>query len=516
MDDEKSGDQIENKPEQEQQVRSLEQHEREPEHHERSQGQRRHSLEQQRRPPEQHMRPPEQYRRNNNQQRRPPELRGRSPVQYTRSTGQYRRPPEQYRYPPEQYRRSPGQYRRPPDQYGYPPDQHRRLPETNRSGKTLRTALIIVNIALVTILLVSLVFKPSITEIWQKIFPESTQKTPGALVNIADNSAAGGAAGSASGSAAGGATNSAMDEFSGSAAFGMPGNSLVNLTGGDAAAGGATASSDSLEDPAIGDKPTTGPVIGGAQELTIQFTAPIRVDEVEDTHYLELINNNYSISQYFANLMDNEPDAELIVSAWPTVAVSTTDIAIHTKTLEALAELMAAAREAGAGSFYISSGYRDYDKQSQIYDEMEDKSYAQPPNYSEHQTGLAADILAKGVLQANMATTKEGRWLAANSWKYGLIMRYDENKRDITGIAGEPWHYRYVGQPHAWFCFRNNICLEEYIGYLGETGGYSITYDGIVYNVSYQSPDNGKIYAPENMEYNISGDNTGNYIITAW
>ena len=309
-------------------------------------------------------------------------------------------------------------------------------------------------------------------------FFSNAQNTQGAIGSNAESGAAAGMAGSA-----GSAAWSPADDYA------------------DDAAGGTTGS---------------GVVIGGVQKLTIQFTKQIRVINIEDTRYLELINNDHHISQEVANLMDNEPDAGIIVSAWPTVPVSTTDITVHKKTLEALAELIAAARETVAGSYYISSGYRDYDKQSQIYDEMDDKSYAQPPNYSEHQTGLAVDILSMGIPQASMAASREGRWLAANSWKYGLIMRYDENKKDITGIAGEPWHYRYVGQPHAWVCYQNNICLEEYIGFLKDYGGYSAKYDGKEYYVSYQTPEFGALFAPDNMEYNVSSDNTGNYIITAW
>ena len=241
---------------------------------------------------------------------------------------------------------------------------------------------------------------------------------------------------------------------------------------------------------------------------TLIFTVPVHIAEITDTRYLELVNFEYSIN--------GEPDNGLIVSAWPSVPVRVTDITLHKTALEAVSELFGAANEAGIGSFYVSSGYRDYDTQKQVYNDMQDKSFAQPPNHSEHQAGLAADILAMGVLQSEMADSHEGQWLAKNAWKHGLVLRYTEEKRDITGIAGEPWHFRYIGHPHAWYCQQQNLCFEEYIQLLKENGGYRATLDGKTYSVLYQVPQNSIIYVPGHQNYYISGDNTGGFIITAW
>ena len=75
------------------------------------------------------------------------------------------------------------------------------------------------------------------------------------------------------------------------------------------------------------------------------------------------------------------------------------------------------------------------------------------PGTSEHQTGLAVDI--KG-------SQKVYDWLAKNSWKYGFILRYPEDKTDITGIIFEPWHFRYVGEAMAKDVYESGLCLEEY------------------------------------------------------
>ena len=237
-------------------------------------------------------------------------------------------------------------------------------------------------------------------------------------------------------------------------------------------------------------------------------TIPVRVGNIADTRCLELINRDHKIG--------GEPADGRIVPAWPAVPVSAQTVSMHEMLLEAVRGLFAAAREANAGStFYVSSGYRDFEAQKKTYDEAPDKSFVQPPGCSEHQTGLAADILALDIGQANMAVSREGQWLSQNAWKHGLILRYPEDKQGITNISFEPWHFRYIGQPHAWYCRENNLCLEEYIQLLKASGGYRVMLDGAAYSVLYQIPRNGIIYVPEGLDYNISGDNTGGYIITA-
>lgn len=87
------------------------------------------------------------------------------------------------------------------------------------------------------------------------------------------------------------------------------------------------------------------------------------------------------------------------------------------------------------------------------------------PGTSEHQTGLAIDIVTpyhQG-LDAGFADTEAGQWLSKNAWKYGFILRYPEGKEDITGYMYESWHYRYVGPLHAKLIKESGLCLEEYL-----------------------------------------------------
>ena len=76
------------------------------------------------------------------------------------------------------------------------------------------------------------------------------------------------------------------------------------------------------------------------------------------------------------------------------------------------------------------------------------------PDTSEHQLGLSVDLVGKEV----------NAWLAAHCWDYGFILRYPENKQHITGIANEPWHFRYVGKEVSLDMKNSGLCLEEYLG----------------------------------------------------
>ena len=96
---------------------------------------------------------------------------------------------------------------------------------------------------------------------------------------------------------------------------------------------------------------------------------------------------------------------------------------------------------------------------SQGYGESEARALAEDwvalPGTSEHELGLAADI--------NGASYDLYIWLQQNSWRYGFIQRYPEDKTDITGISHEPWHYRYVGMDAAKEIYESGLCLEEYL-----------------------------------------------------
>ena len=122
------------------------------------------------------------------------------------------------------------------------------------------------------------------------------------------------------------------------------------------------------------------------------------------------------------------------------------------------------------------SGWRSRAEQQAIWDDTRaregdafTRQYVALPGCSEHQTGLALDIVAAGyqILDEEQEDTAEQKWLMENSWKYGFILRYPSEKSDITGIGYEPWHYRYVGKAAAADIYRTGVCLEEYLSQEG-------------------------------------------------
>lgn len=122
---------------------------------------------------------------------------------------------------------------------------------------------------------------------------------------------------------------------------------------------------------------------------------------------------------------------------------------------KALESLDAAAKQQGI-IINLQSGYRSYSFQQNLYSyyvktqgQNAANMYSAKPGYSEHQTGLAAD-LGDGSdsscdIQECFSSTAAGVWLSANSYKFGFILRYSKGLESVTGYAYEPWHYRYVG-----------------------------------------------------------------------
>jgi len=137
-----------------------------------------------------------------------------------------------------------------------------------------------------------------------------------------------------------------------------------------------------------------------------------------------------------------------------------------------LKELFDGATKAGY-QLRLSSGYRSYSYQVKVYN-SEVKAYGQAkadaesarPGYSEHQTGLAADVSpVSGTcdLSQCFGTTPEGKWLAANAYRYGFVIRYPQGKESITGYEYEPWHIRYIGAEAATEMHKEGVqTLEEF------------------------------------------------------
>lgn len=129
---------------------------------------------------------------------------------------------------------------------------------------------------------------------------------------------------------------------------------------------------------------------------------------------------------------------------------------------KAMIDLAEAAVRDGISTLQLNSAYRSADHQAILYEQY-GEDYALPANYSEHQTGLAIDI---GVTTGKIEGTAAEKWLAKNAAAYGFVLRYPAHKVDVTNIAFEPWHFRYVGLPHSLIMQDEDLVLEEYLDYL--------------------------------------------------
>ncbi len=172
----------------------------------------------------------------------------------------------------------------------------------------------------------------------------------------------------------------------------------------------------------------------------------------------------------------NPMDADYV----PTLSALSDGTQVDARCIEALRELLTACREAGHAP-YVCSGYRTWDTQSYLFenkvsrlieDGMDEATAREKaatevafPGTSEHQLGLAVDIIDSGytALDEGQAATATQRWLMDNSWRYGFILRYPEDKSELTGIIYEPWHYRYVGRESAADIYESGLCLEEWL-----------------------------------------------------
>lgn len=158
---------------------------------------------------------------------------------------------------------------------------------------------------------------------------------------------------------------------------------------------------------------------------------------------------------------------------------------LHIEACEAFLRMQAAA-EADGVTVWMQSGYRSVEYQADLYQRKTqqylDKGYDEatakelaagivnPPGYSEHNCGLAADLNSPEhtSLDEGFENTAAFAWLCAHAEEYGFILRYPkgEQAEAITEITYEPWHWRYVGAENAARINASGLCFEEYIAAL--------------------------------------------------
>jgi len=166
--------------------------------------------------------------------------------------------------------------------------------------------------------------------------------------------------------------------------------------------------------------------------------------------------------------------ADLVIPEVKRRLSGTSQMQYSNQAVPDLKEMFAAA-SADSITLVFGSGYRSEALQSQFYNsyvaadgqEAADKLSARPGT-SEHQTGLAFDATSVSQtchLETCFEDRPEGKWLAANGYKYGFIIRYPEGKESVTGYSYEPWHMRWVGKDLSAEMQRTNVqTLEEFFG----------------------------------------------------
>ena len=208
------------------------------------------------------------------------------------------------------------------------------------------------------------------------------------------------------------------------------------------------------------------------------------------------------------------------------------DILLEMRTATMLSRLMSELD--CSNSIVPVSGYRSLHEQEQIYtDSMKENGkdftvkYVAHPDRSEHQTGLAIDLAEKkkdiNFIRPHFPYTGICQQFRQKAVQYGFVERYPKGKEEITGIAHEPWHFRYVGYPHSKIMQNNGLTLEEYIEFIK---GYPYQGEHLMLNnakhsieifyVNASDPSQTMVALPEDIPYQISGNNVDGFIITLW
>ncbi len=181
---------------------------------------------------------------------------------------------------------------------------------------------------------------------------------------------------------------------------------------------------------------------------------------------------------------------------------------------------------------YDDDGYRTYQEQQELYQAAIEKygseaaaqSHCALPGTTEHHTGLSVDLYVYTIdgKMYNLDSAANGgsfSWIYENCYKYGFVLRYSS---DVSGVSYEPYHFRYVGYPHAYYMKTNSLSLEEYLDIIRNDHSYSGEHlkftgdDGLNYEVYYvpSAGDITEVSVPESLPYTISGDNINGFIVT--
>ena len=203
--------------------------------------------------------------------------------------------------------------------------------------------------------------------------------------------------------------------------------------------------------------------LGTALEDTWNY--PVSRETLEDSmDVLRLVNKENLLEKSYP-----DQDSEMYRLVEVTAPVTKGTHQLRAVANDALMEMFEAAQADGI-KLYVGSSYRSYRTQEVIHYNRKkslgyDDGYTQVAGGSEHQTGLAADVVSweyRDKFQQSFGKKKEGIWLQENCARFGFILRYPKEKEDITGVKYEPWHVRYVGKEVAVYIIESELTLEEF------------------------------------------------------
>ena len=189
------------------------------------------------------------------------------------------------------------------------------------------------------------------------------------------------------------------------------------------------------------------------------------------------------ISASYRRLCETKPDVD--ISSWqfslftrgrpvlqePPSTVRVGGVPVDARIADDLSQMISDARTKGL-KVYLSCGYTDAAAQEHIYSRAAEKygefralSIVGRPEESEHRSGLAVDITDRYYEEkdASLENTELFAWLQMHSAEYGFILRYPKDKKAVTGMIYQPWHFRYVGVEAARFMNENGLSLEEFL-----------------------------------------------------
>ena len=193
----------------------------------------------------------------------------------------------------------------------------------------------------------------------------------------------------------------------------------------------------------------------------------------------------------------------------PVVAAVDDKNSVSTYAFYDLQRLFSEVKSKFGKDLLLTSTYRTREYQAWVY---ENNPFAVPAGTSQHETGLAVDVKIEGYPQKRFINSNVGRWIAKNSYKFGFIIRYPMWGQKLTGVEYEPWHLRYVSEPHAEIIYRSKITLEEYSSLYDEGKFYAYG----EYIISRQSGESGELVLPKTSNtVCVSPDNAGGYYIWA-